>query len=161
MITWLRRRRAAREREWREQADRLREAGEALRATTRRIWLEPGYPLLQPVRADVGEDLEAWVWAPDTLPIAESTRTSLERWAYGRFDELYRTWTEEPSDNAEAERAFEADGIAIARRMQADLGPEWEVGLFSVKLDRPVWNLAMPEDEWLHRFGHVRHDGDD
>ena len=148
-----RERRAAFERQLYE---RMRLAGLALQPTTRRIWLEPGYPKLQPVNADVDEQLHSWVWWPDTLPITEATRTALERWAYDRFDNLYNGWNHDPNVNADAEQAFESDGIAIVRRMQSDLGSEWEVGLFSVKLDRPVWNLdEMPEDEWLYRFEHV------
>lgn len=166
MFGWLERRRRTRrealERAWAQEYERLMLAGQALQQTTRRIWLEPGYPMLQPINADVDQDLANWVWSPTTLPIAEATRKSLERWAYHRFDGLYKQVLDEPDANADAERVFESDGIVIAQRLQTDLGPDWQVGLFSVKLDRPVWDLDdMPEDEWLYRFEHAPNFDDD
>ena len=157
MLGWLRRRRL---RQWEEEAETLRTAGAALRATTRRIWLEPGYPLLEPVNADVEQRLQALVWSSDTLPIGHATRKALRDWAFDRFDALYQAWDADPAVNAEAEQAFEADGLALVRRIRSELGPEWQVGLYSVKLDAPVFDLdAMPEDEWLYRFDHATPEG--
>ena len=76
---------------------------------------------------------------PDDLPISPGLRDALRAWA-ARYD---ATLNEEyPPDSgfasAEEEHAFTADGLALARRVAAELGPGYQVEYFDGSTSVPV-----------------------
>jgi hypothetical protein len=77
-------------------------AGEALRPTTRRIWLEPEYAV-DPIQADVEPRLSGVVFTIETLPVSRELQRELRAWAVERFDELYK------GDDEAGEREFERE----------------------------------------------------
>ncbi len=74
---------------------------------------------------------------PANLPLCTETRVRLETWA-----ELYTAtlnWDDPPSSgfpSAEAEEAFEQEGVSLWKQLRHELAPNYTVVYFSQKLRR-------------------------
>lgn len=69
--------------------------------------------------------------APESLPITREMVEALERWG-GRFKATLdrEKGAESGFSSGEAEADFVADGLALAKRLQKELGESWTVVYF-------------------------------